>query len=190
MSIASHQRRQFKRPRQKAPSTLANHNVSWFSGFQGAGMSTDTGTGARGLSIARAFSKPDIHPYDEVAWERRDVEQTNWKTGETIFQQKGVEFPRGWSANAGAIVTTKYFRGAVGSENRESSLRQLIDRVVSRYVAAGIGNGYFASAGDGATFGDELTWLLLHQVFSFNLSLIHISEPTRRTPISYAVFCL
>jgi ribonucleoside-diphosphate reductase alpha chain len=131
-------------------------------------MSTDTGTGARGLSIARVFSKPDIHPYDEVAWERRDVEQTNWKTGETIFQQNGVEFPRAWSANAGAIVTTKYFRGAVGSENRESSLRQLIDRVVSRYVAAGIGNGYFASAGDGATFGDELTWLLLHQVFSFN----------------------
>src|SRR5665647_2414385 len=168
MSIASHQRRQFKRPRQKAPSTLANHNVSWFSGFQGAGMSTDTGTGARGLSIARAFSKPDIHPYDEVAWERRDVEQTNWKTGETIFQQKGVEFPPERSANAGAIVTTKYFRGAVGSENRESSLRQLIDRVVSRYVAAGIDNGYFASADDGATFGDELTWLLLHQMFSFN----------------------
>ncbi|MHB1329066.1 MAG: vitamin B12-dependent ribonucleotide reductase [Gemmatimonadales bacterium] len=122
----------------------------------------------RGLRITRRFSTADVHPYDEVSWERRDVEQTNWKTGETIYSQGGVEFPASWSANASTIVTTKYFRGAPGTQERESSLRQLIDRVVRTYVAAGIQNGYFATNDDAAVFGDELSWLLLHQVFSFN----------------------
>ena len=66
-----------------------------------------------------------VHPYDEVTWERRDVVQTNWKTGETIFEQKGVEFPDFWSLNASTIVTTKYFRGALGTDVREWSLKQL-----------------------------------------------------------------
>ena len=79
-----------------------------------------------------------------------------------------MEFPDFWSLNASTIVTTKYFRGAVGSPARESSLRQLIDRVVARYVASGLENGYFATPENGALFGDELTWLLLHQAFSFN----------------------
>ena len=56
-----------------------------------------------------------MHPYDEVTWERRDVVQTNWKTGEVVFEQKGVEFPDFWSVNASTIVTTKYFRGALGT---------------------------------------------------------------------------
>jgi ribonucleoside-diphosphate reductase alpha chain len=121
-----------------------------------------------GLTVPRAFSSPKTHPYDEVTWERRDIVQTNWKTGETVFEQHGVEFPDFWSLNASTIVTTKYFRGALGSENRESSLRQLLDRVVRSYVAAGLEHGYFASAADGAVFGEELTWLLLHQAFAFN----------------------
>ena len=120
------------------------------------------------LRVERRFSTAGIHPYDEVIWDRRDVEQTNWKTGETIFAQAGVEFPSTWSTNASTIVATKYFRGALGSPVREFSLRQLIDRVVGRYVAAGIEHRYFASPGDADVFGDELTWLLLHQVFSFN----------------------
>ncbi|MEO9009462.1 MAG: vitamin B12-dependent ribonucleotide reductase, partial [Nakamurella sp.] len=122
----------------------------------------------RGITIKRRFSSAGVHPYDEIAWERRDVEQTNWKTGETVFAQAGVEFPASWSLNASTIVTTKYFRGALGSPSRESSLRQLVDRVVARYVLAGIENGYFATPEDGTVFGDELTWLLLHQAFSFN----------------------
>lgn len=123
---------------------------------------------AKGLRITRHFSTEGIHPYDEVEWERRDVEQTNWKSGEVIFSQTGVEFPTSWSANASTIVTTKYFRGATGAKNRESSLRQLIDRVVNKYVAAGIEHGYFATTEDSKTFGEEITWLLLHQAFSFN----------------------
>ncbi|MEO6942124.1 MAG: vitamin B12-dependent ribonucleotide reductase [Terrimesophilobacter sp.] len=135
---------------------------------QQAGQNSTEAGAATGLQIERRFSTDGIHPYDEVEWDRRDVEQTNWKTGETIFSQSGVEFPKSWSANASTIVTTKYFRGAPGSAQRESSLRQLIDRVVNKYVASGIENGYFATKEDGAAFGDDLTWLLLHQAFSFN----------------------
>ncbi|MDR1152735.1 MAG: vitamin B12-dependent ribonucleotide reductase [Bifidobacteriaceae bacterium] len=122
----------------------------------------------RGLRIARVFTTAGVHPYDEVTWERRDVVQTNWKTGQTVFEQKDVEFPASWSINASTIVATKYFRGAVGTEERECSLRQIIDRVVGVYVSAGRAHGYFATDDDAVTFGDELTWMLLHQVFSFN----------------------
>jgi ribonucleoside-diphosphate reductase alpha chain len=121
-----------------------------------------------GLEIGRVHTTPGAHPYDEVTWERRNVVQTNWKTGETIFEQKGVEFPDFWSVNASTIVTTKYFRGALGSDARESSLRQLIDRVVLTYARAGRDHGYFATPDDAEVFEHELTWMLLHQLFSFN----------------------
>ncbi|WP_436700269.1 vitamin B12-dependent ribonucleotide reductase [Nocardioides sp. BYT-33-1] len=121
-----------------------------------------------GLKIERVFSTEGVHPYDEITWERRDVVQTNWKTGETVFEQLGVEFPDFWSLNASTIVTTKYFRGAVGTPERERGLKQLIDRVVSTYVKAGREHGYFASAADAEVFEHELTWLLAHQYFSFN----------------------
>ncbi len=121
-----------------------------------------------GLSIERVFSTEGVHPYDEVTWERRDVVQSNWKTGETVFEQRGVEFPESWSINASTIVTSKYFRGALDSDTREWSLRQLIDRVVGKYVTAGRDNGYFATELDADIFEQELTWLLLHQHFSFN----------------------
>lgn len=127
-----------------------------------------TTTGAKGLTMKRVFSTPGTHPYDEITWERRDVVQTNWKTGATVFEQKGVEFPSFWSLNASTIVTTKYFRGAVGTESREWSLKQLIDRVVKTYVAAGIEHGYFADEASAEVFEHELTWLLAHQYFSFN----------------------
>lgn len=124
--------------------------------------------GPAGLTIGRVFTTPGVHPYDEVTWERRDVVQTNWKSGETIFEQKGVEFPSTWSMNATTIVTTKYFRGAVGTAQREWSLKQLIDRVVLTYAKAGRDYGYFATDEDASVFEHELTWMLLHQVFSFN----------------------
>jgi ribonucleoside-diphosphate reductase alpha chain len=144
-------------------------NVSGTKQNAGAGLAAAGGQERRpGLTIERYFSTPGIHPYDEVVWERRDVVQTNWKSGETVFEQQGVEFPESWSANASTIVTTKYFRGALGSPARESSLKQLINRVVSKYVEAGSTNGYFATATDAEVFGLELTWLLLHQMFSFN----------------------
>ncbi|MGY1772146.1 vitamin B12-dependent ribonucleotide reductase [Blastococcus sp. SYSU D00813] len=122
----------------------------------------------KGLKVKRVFTTPGVHPYDEVTWERRDVVMTNWRDGSINFEQRGVEFPAEWSINATNIVTTKYFRGAVGSPQRETSLRQLIDRVVLTYGAAGREHGYFATEGDAEVFEHELTWMLLHQYFSFN----------------------
>ena len=134
------------------------------AGVKGAEVTVQT----TGLSIERLYTTPGVHPYDEVEWERRDVVQTNWKTDEVVFEQRGVEFPAFWSLNASTIVTTKYFRGAQGTDQREWSLKQLIDRVVLSYVKAGRENGYFATEQDADVFELELTWMLLNQVFSFN----------------------
>jgi ribonucleoside-diphosphate reductase alpha chain len=114
------------------------------------------------------WTTPGVHPYDEVTWERRDVVMTNWRDGSVNFEQRGVEFPDFWSVNASNIVTSKYFRGAVGTPQREWSLKQLIDRVVDSYRAAGERHGYFAAPADAEVFAHELTHLLLHQYFSFN----------------------
>ena len=123
---------------------------------------------ASGLTIERIFTAPGVQPYDQVSWGRRDVVQQNWKTGETVFEQRGVEFPDFWSVNASTIVTSKYFRGAVGTDAREWSLRQLVDRVVKTYRRAGEEYGYFATPDDAEVFEHELAWMLVHQVFSFN----------------------
>ncbi|MDT3443085.1 MULTISPECIES: vitamin B12-dependent ribonucleotide reductase [unclassified Pseudofrankia] len=131
------------------------------AGTAGAGRAT-------GPRIERRNTKPGVHPYDQVTWEKRDVVMTNWRDGSINFEQRGVEFPESWSINASNIVTSKYFRGAVGSPQRESSLRQLIDRVVGSYGKAGRQNGYFASDEDAEIFEHELTHMLLHQMFSFN----------------------
>ncbi|WP_425309394.1 vitamin B12-dependent ribonucleotide reductase [Ammonicoccus fulvus] len=133
-----------------------------------ARSSRKTGKARTGLTIERVFTTEGMHPYDEVTWERRDIVQTNWKTGENVFEQRGVEFPDFWSMNASTIVTTKYFRGALGTDAREQGLKQLIDRVVKTYRAAGVEHGYFATDADAEIFEHELTWMLLHQVFSFN----------------------
>ncbi|OEV27490.1 vitamin B12-dependent ribonucleotide reductase [Streptomyces nanshensis] len=126
------------------------------------------GKTAKGLRMERIHTTPGVHPYDEVQWERRDVVMTNWRDGSVNFEQRGVEFPAFWSVNATNIVTSKYFRGAVGTPQRENSLKQLIDRVVKTYRAAGETHGYFASPADAETFEHELAYAVLHQVFSFN----------------------
>ncbi|MFI7544552.1 vitamin B12-dependent ribonucleotide reductase [Actinoplanes sp. NPDC049599] len=126
------------------------------------------GAAVGGLRIERVWTTEGVHPYDEVEWERRDVVMTNWRDGSINFEQRGVEYPTSWSVNAANIVTTKYFRGAVGTDTREWSLKQLIDRVVKTYRKAGEEHGYFANPGDAEIFDHELTWMLLHQVFSFN----------------------
>ncbi len=136
------------------------------AGERGKGRSRSAASG--GLRVERVWTTEGVHPYDEVTWERRDVVMTNWRDGSVNFEQRGVEFPDSWSVNAANIVTTKYFRGAVGTPEREWSLRQLIDRVVRTYRGAGEEHGYFATPADAEVFAQELTWMLLHQVFSFN----------------------
>src|SRR6266404_4460971 len=122
----------------------------------------------KGLQIRRVNTREGAHPYDQVTWERRDVVMTNWRDGSVNFEQHGVEFPDFWSVNAANIVTTKYFRGAVGSPQREWSLKQLVDRVVGVYTETGRKHGYFATEDDAQIFDHELKYALVHQIFSFN----------------------
>ncbi|MDQ7802326.1 adenosylcobalamin-dependent ribonucleoside-diphosphate reductase [Amycolatopsis sp. A133] len=155
-------------------------------------MTETVGTGARaaagkkgktagGLSVQRVFTTEGQHPYDQVTWEQRDVVMTNWRDGSVNFEQRGVEFPEFWSVNATNIVTSKYFRGAVGSPQRERSLKQLIDRVVRTYVKAAGDHGYFATPQDLEIFEHELTWMLLHQVFSFNSPVwFNVGTPSKQ----------
>lgn len=136
------------------------------------------------MHIRRVFTTEGIHPYDEVTWERRDVVMTNWRDGSVNFEQRGVEFPEFWSVNATNIVASKYFRGAVGSPQREHSLKQLIDRVVRTYVDSGTTHGYFTGPADAEIFEHELTWMLLHQVFSFNSPVWFNVGTTSRQQVS------
>ncbi|MDA0566136.1 vitamin B12-dependent ribonucleotide reductase [Streptomonospora sp. S1-112] len=137
---------------------------------------TETASGAarkgkdrrKGLKIERVFTTPGVHPYDAVEWERRDVVMTNWRDGSVNFEQRGVEFPAFWSMNATQIVSSKYFRGALGTPQREWSLKQLVDRVVGTYTATGRAHGYFATDEDAEIFDHELKHALVHQLFSFN----------------------
>ena len=142
--------------------------VSNSAAGRGKGTRRGAASGRRGLKMRRIFTTPGIHPYDEVTWERRDVVMTNWRDGSVNFEQRGVEFPDSWSANATNIVTSKYFRGAVGTPQREWSLRQLVDRVVQVYLATGREEGYFATDEDAEIFEHELKYALIHQIFAFN----------------------
>jgi ribonucleoside-diphosphate reductase alpha chain len=117
--------------------------------------------------IQRFFTRPGVHPFDEVAWERRTARILG-SDGSVVFEQTGVEFPVFWSQLATDIVAQKYFRGRLGSPERESSVRQLIGRVVNTLTEWGIKDGYFASPEAAETFRAELTYLLLHQMASFN----------------------
>ncbi len=122
----------------------------------------------RGLTFNRHFTSDGVHPYDEVEWEVRDAVIPNFKEGGNAFEQRGVEFPKGWSQNATNIVAQKYFRGPLNTPQRESSVRQLIGRVVDTIRTWGENDGYFASTEDAGVFADELTHLLVNQKAAFN----------------------
>jgi ribonucleoside-diphosphate reductase alpha chain len=122
--------------------------------------------GLEGLAIGRRFSTPGTHPFDEVEWEIRDAVIGNPES--PAFEQRGVEFPKSWSQNATNIVAQKYFRGQLGSEERESSVRQMIGRVAGTISDWGREGGYFASSEDADAFEAELTAILLNQKAAFN----------------------
>ena len=119
------------------------------------------------IGLRRHFSRAEVHPYDEVEWHRRDARITS-ADGEVAFEQTDVEFPQSWSVNAGNIVAQKYFRGGLGTPERETSLRQVIDRVVGTLVAWGTESGHLAEPEEAEAFGDELRWLLVRQRAAFN----------------------
>jgi ribonucleoside-diphosphate reductase alpha chain len=122
--------------------------------------------GLRGLSVERRFSSAGIHPFDEIEWEIRDAVIGNPES--PAFEQRGVEFPKSWSQNATNIVAQKYFRGQLGSAERENSVKQMIGRVAGTISNWGREGGYFASAEDADAFEMELTSILLNQKAAFN----------------------
>src|SRR6476620_7064704 len=121
-----------------------------------------------GIGITRRFTRPGVDPYDTVEWERRDSRIQNYKDGGDAFFQPGVEFPTTWSLNATNIVAQKYFRGTLGTPEREWSLRQVIDRVVDTISDWGTKDGYFTDEREAEAFRDELKFILVHQRASFN----------------------
>jgi ribonucleoside-diphosphate reductase alpha chain len=121
----------------------------------------------KGLEIRRVYSDSSVSPYDAIEWELRTAAITSEK-GETIFEQKNVEVPKSWSQTATNIVAQKYFHGRVGTPERETSVKQLIERVVKTITGYGENGGYFRTAADRDAFRDELAAILVNQVASFN----------------------
>jgi ribonucleoside-diphosphate reductase alpha chain len=121
-----------------------------------------------GIGIRRHFTQPGTDPYDTLEWERREARIPNYKDGTDAFFQPDVEFPVSWSQNATNIVAQKYFRGTLGTPERESSLKQVIDRVADTIAAWGIRDGYFVDDDEAETFRDELKYVLVHQRAAFN----------------------
>jgi ribonucleoside-diphosphate reductase alpha chain len=121
-----------------------------------------------GLRFNRYFTTAGTHPYDELEWELRDAVIKNWRDGTTSFEQLGVEFPSSWSMNATTIVAQKYFRGTIGTPERERSVRQMIDRVADTITAWGLDGGYFVDEDSAETFQAELKHLLVNQKAAFN----------------------
>ncbi len=121
-----------------------------------------------GIGIHRHFTVAGQDPYDTVVWERRDARISHYATGAVAFEQIGVEVPSTWSINATNILAQKYFRGTLGTTEREWSLRQVADRVVDTVTAWGRKDGYFLDDEEAQAFSDELKYVIIHQKAAFN----------------------
>src|SRR6202167_4453492 len=118
-----------------------------------------------GLEFKRYFTDGTISPFDKVEWDRRTAQIGNEK-GQVIFRQENIEVPKAWSQTATNIVASKYFHGKLDTPKRETSVRQLIGRVVDTIVGWGENGGYFASTPARDAFRDDLTHLLVQQKMS------------------------
>jgi ribonucleoside-diphosphate reductase alpha chain len=137
-------------------------------------------TGDAGIGIGRHFTVEGVSPHEAVTWERRDSRITNVKDGTVAFEQTDVEVPTSWSQNATNILAQKYFRGALGSPERESSLRQVVDRVVDTITDWGIADGYFVDEAEAEAFRDELKHVVVTQRAAFNSPVwFNIGAPGR-----------
>ncbi len=121
-----------------------------------------------GIGLRRHFTTNGVHPYDEIAWQRRDARITNFRDGSVAFEQLDVEVPATWSLNATNILAQKYFRGTLGTDERETSLRQVADRIVDTICEWGVKDGYFVDDEEAETFRSELKHLIVHQKAAFN----------------------
>ena len=147
--------------------TAAAGKATQRKGLGGIYGASFTGEGTRGLTFERRWTRPGVHPYDEITWEFRTAGISN-ESGKSVFEQKDVEVPAFWSQLATNVVVSKYFRGHIGTPEREHSVRQLIDRVVNTIAAWAETQHYFATDEDLRAFQAELTHLLVHQKMAFN----------------------
>jgi ribonucleoside-diphosphate reductase alpha chain len=141
----------------------------------------------RGLAVERRFTRPGVHPFDEIEWETRDARIGD--PADPAFEQTAVEFPRTWSQNATNIVAQKYFRGQLGSPERERSVKQMVGRVAGTIARWGREGGYFAAESDAETFESELTHILVNQQAAFN-SPVWFNVGFEENPQSSACFIL
>jgi len=159
-------------------------NLADLTGARPAKNGNGHGNKARGLHFGRVFTPPGSHAFDLVEWERRTAAITGEK-GQVIFEQKDVEVPRSWSQLAINVVAQKYFRGSPGSPERETSVRQIIDRVVDTIANWGREGGYFATEEDAENWSQELRFLLVAQHASFNSPVwFNIGVPGRQQQAS------
>jgi ribonucleoside-diphosphate reductase alpha chain len=120
-----------------------------------------------GMTVKRVFTVKGVHPFDEITWEKRSANITN-ESGQVIFEQKDLEIPSFWSQTATNIVVQKYFKGTIGTPQREHSVKQLIGRVATTIAGWGREQSYFATEDDAQAFEAELTHLLVYQKLAFN----------------------
>ena len=120
------------------------------------------------LGLRRVHTRPGVDVYDQFTWEHRDARIHDWRDGSVAFEQTNVEVPKSWSVNATNILAQKYFRGTPNTPERETSLRQVADRVVDTITAWGRDGGYFADDAEASTFSDELKYLIVSQRMAFN----------------------
>ncbi len=121
-----------------------------------------------GIGLRRFFTTDDRHPYDQVVWDRRDARISNFRDGSVAFEQLGVEVPSTWSFNATNILAQKYFRGTLGTPERETSLKQVVDRIVDTITTWGVDGEYFVDDEEAEAFRAELKYLLITQRAAFN----------------------
>src|SRR5437868_6634416 len=154
-------------------------NLADLTGARPAKNGNGHGSKGKGLHFGRFFTPPGSHAFDLVEWDRRTAAITGEK-GQVIFEQKDVEVPRSWSQLAINVVAQKYFRGSLGSPERETSVRQIIDRVVDTIAKWGREGGYFATEEDAENWAEELRFLLVTQHASFNSPVwFNIGIPSR-----------
>ena len=149
-----------------SPATAAKRRSAGRVASNRSRPATNPRKSRKSLSIERVFSDAKVSPYDQVEWDRRNAEITD-DSGKVIFKQENVEVPKSWSVLATKVVVSKYFYGEQNTPERETSVRQLINRVSRTIADWGIKDGYFSKA-DGEVFYNELTWLCLNQYGAFN----------------------
>ena len=148
----------------------------------------DGAVNRRGISIERLFTRAGVDPMSEVDWELRSAIIAG-EDGRVVFEQRDVEVPREWSQTAANVVVSKYFRGPLGSSRRETSARQVVTRVVDTISAWGDKQHYFATDADRDSFSAELSYLLVHQMASFN-SPVYFNVGIEPRPQCSACFIL